>query len=119
MNDAEFPVARVIEGIDAAHAAGLAPIKINTVLKRGVNDAGILQIAERWRGTGTSPASSSSWTWQHQRLAHGRRGALGRDREAAFRRAGRSSRSAPTTPAKWPSAGATSTAAARSASSPR
>jgi cyclic pyranopterin phosphate synthase len=52
MNDADFPVAKVIEGIDAAHAAGLAPIKINSVIKRGVNDTGVLQIAERWRGTG-------------------------------------------------------------------
>jgi cyclic pyranopterin phosphate synthase len=52
MNDADFPVAKVIEGIDAAEAAGLAPIKINMVVKRGVNDAGILQMAERWRGSG-------------------------------------------------------------------
>jgi cyclic pyranopterin phosphate synthase len=52
MNDADFPVAKVIEGIESAAAAGLAPIKINSVVKRGVNDAGILQIAERWRGTG-------------------------------------------------------------------
>jgi cyclic pyranopterin phosphate synthase len=52
MNDADFPVAKVIEGIDAADAAGLAPIKINMVVKRGVNDAGILQMAERWRGSG-------------------------------------------------------------------
>jgi len=52
MNDADFPVARVIEGIEAAEAAGLAPIKINMVVKRGVNDAGILQMAERWRGSG-------------------------------------------------------------------
>jgi cyclic pyranopterin phosphate synthase len=52
MNDADFPVARVIEGIEAAAAAGLDPIKINMVVKRGVNDGGILQMAERWRGTG-------------------------------------------------------------------
>ena len=52
MNDADFPVARVIEGIDAAHHAGLAPIKINMVVKRGVNDDGILAMAERWRGAG-------------------------------------------------------------------
>jgi cyclic pyranopterin phosphate synthase len=52
MNDADFPVAKVIEGIDAAHAAGLAPIKINMVVKRGVNDGGLLAMAERWRGTG-------------------------------------------------------------------
>ena len=52
MNDADFPVAKVIEGIDAAAAAGLDPIKINMVVKRGVNDAGIRAMAERWRGTG-------------------------------------------------------------------
>ena len=38
MNDVDFPVARVLEGIDAAAAAGLAPIKINMVVKRGVNE---------------------------------------------------------------------------------
>jgi GTP 3',8-cyclase len=52
MNDADFPVARVVEGIEAAAAAGLDPIKINMVVKRGVNDGGILAMAERWRGTG-------------------------------------------------------------------
>ena len=52
MNDANFAVARVLEGIDAAAAAGLGPIKINMVVKRGVNDRGIVEMAERWRGTG-------------------------------------------------------------------
>mgnify|MGYP003577240215 CR=1 FL=1 len=52
MNDADFPVAKVIEGIEAASAAGLDPIKVNMVVKRGVNDDGILAMAERWRGTG-------------------------------------------------------------------
>ena len=52
MNDADFPLAKVIGGIDAAAAAGLGPIKINMVVKRGVNDRGIVQMAERWRGTG-------------------------------------------------------------------
>src|SRR5262245_23731341 len=52
MNDADFPVAKVIEGIDAAAAADLAPVKINMVVKRGVNDDGIVAMAERWRGTG-------------------------------------------------------------------
>jgi cyclic pyranopterin phosphate synthase len=52
MNDADFPVAKVIEGIDAATAAGLEPIKINMVVRRGVNDDGILAMAERWRGSG-------------------------------------------------------------------
>jgi cyclic pyranopterin phosphate synthase len=52
MNDADFPVAKVIEGIEAAAAAGLGPVKINMVVKRGVNDRGILPMAERWRGSG-------------------------------------------------------------------
>jgi cyclic pyranopterin phosphate synthase len=52
LNDADYPVARVIEGIDAAAAAGMAPIKINMVVKRGVNDGHVLAMAQRWRGTG-------------------------------------------------------------------
>jgi cyclic pyranopterin phosphate synthase len=52
INDADYPVARVIEGIEAAAAAGMAPIKINMVVKRGVNDAHVLAMAERWRGSG-------------------------------------------------------------------
>jgi cyclic pyranopterin phosphate synthase len=52
MNDADFPVARVIDGIEAAAAAGLAPVKINMVVKRGVNDHAIAAMAERWRGSG-------------------------------------------------------------------
>ena len=52
MNDADFPVAKVIEGIEAAADAGLGPVKINMVVKRGVNDHTVVQMAERWRGTG-------------------------------------------------------------------
>ena len=52
MNDARFPVARVIEGIEVAAAEGLSPVKINMVVKRGSNDADIVTMAERWRGTG-------------------------------------------------------------------
>ena len=52
MNNADFPVARVIEGIDAAAAAGLGPIKINMVVKRGTNDGHVVAMAERWRATG-------------------------------------------------------------------
>jgi cyclic pyranopterin phosphate synthase len=51
MNDVDFPVARVLAGIDAAVAAGL-PVKVNVVVKRGVNDGSILDIARRFRGTG-------------------------------------------------------------------
>ncbi|MBI2320253.1 MAG: GTP 3',8-cyclase MoaA [Betaproteobacteria bacterium] len=52
MNDADFPVAKVIEGIEAAEAAGLAPIKINMVVKRGVNEDSILPMARHFRGSG-------------------------------------------------------------------
>src|SRR5438094_9487348 len=51
MNDADFPVAKVIDAIEAAAAEGL-PVKVNTVVKRGVNDQDIVRMAERWRGTG-------------------------------------------------------------------
>lgn len=52
MNDVDFPVARVLEGIDAAAAAGLAPIKINMVVQRGVNDHTVVEMARRFKGTG-------------------------------------------------------------------
>jgi GTP 3',8-cyclase len=52
MNDVDFPVAQVLEGIEAAAAAGLAPIKINMVVKRGVNDHAIVAMARRFRGSG-------------------------------------------------------------------
>ena len=51
MNDVDFPVDRVLEGIDAAAAAGL-PVKVNAVVKRGLNDDGIVALAERFRGSG-------------------------------------------------------------------
>jgi len=52
MNDVDFPVARVLEGIEAAAAAGLAPIKINMVVQRGVNDHTVVAMARRFKGTG-------------------------------------------------------------------
>ncbi len=52
MNDVDFPVARVLEGIEAALAAGLAPVKVNVVVKRGLNEDGILPLARHFRGTG-------------------------------------------------------------------
>jgi len=52
MNDAQFPVASVLEGIDAAVAAGLAPVKINMVVKRGVNEHSILPMARHFRHSG-------------------------------------------------------------------
>jgi len=52
MNDADFPVSKVLEGIDAAAAAGLAPVKVNMVVKRGVNDHQVLDMARHFRGSG-------------------------------------------------------------------
>ena len=52
MNDVDFPVQRVLEGIDAAQAAGLAPIKINAVIKRGLNEHAIVPLARHFRGSG-------------------------------------------------------------------
>jgi cyclic pyranopterin phosphate synthase len=51
MNDVDFPVARVLEGIDAAAEAGL-PVKVNTVVKRGVNEDGLVELARHFRGSG-------------------------------------------------------------------
>jgi cyclic pyranopterin phosphate synthase len=53
MNDVDFPVARVLAGIDAAVEAGL-PVKVNVVVKRGLNDSSVVDIARRFRGTGHS-----------------------------------------------------------------
>ncbi len=52
MNDVDFPVARVLEGIDAAIAAGLEPVKINMVVRRGLNDQSILPMARYFREKG-------------------------------------------------------------------
>jgi cyclic pyranopterin phosphate synthase len=51
MNDVDFPVARVLAGIDAAAEAGL-PVKVNVVVKRGLNEGSVVDIARRFRGTG-------------------------------------------------------------------
>jgi len=52
MNDAGFPVEAVLDGIDAAADAGLTPVKVNMVVKRGVNEHTIVDMAQHFRGTG-------------------------------------------------------------------
>jgi len=52
INDVKFPVAKVLEAIDNAAAAGLAPIKVNMVVKRGLNEHAIEDMARHFRGTG-------------------------------------------------------------------
>jgi GTP 3',8-cyclase len=51
MNDVDFPVQTVLAGIDAARAAGL-PVKVNCVVKRGVNEHQVVELARYFRGTG-------------------------------------------------------------------
>jgi len=51
MNDADFPVAEVLAGIDEAQRVGLGPIKVNMVVKRGTNDAQIVAMARHFKGT--------------------------------------------------------------------
>lgn len=51
MNDVDFPVASVLDGIAVAAAVGLAPLKINMVVKRGVNESSIVPMARYWKGS--------------------------------------------------------------------
>ncbi len=52
MNDVDFSVTDVLDGINAAHNAGFAPIKINMVVKKGVNDQDIVPMARHFKGSG-------------------------------------------------------------------
>lgn len=52
MNDVDFPVSGVLEGIEAAAAAGLSPVKINMVVRRGFNEQSVVDMARRFKGTG-------------------------------------------------------------------
>ena len=69
MNDVDYPVEAVLEGIAAAAAAGLEPIKVNMVVKRGINEHEILPMARHFRGSGhilrfiefMDVGSSNSW----------------------------------------------------------
>ena len=51
MNDVDFPVADVLHGLEVAHAAGLSPIKVNMVVKGGMNDQEIVPLARHFKGT--------------------------------------------------------------------
>jgi cyclic pyranopterin phosphate synthase len=52
MNDVGFPVQSVLDGIEVAASVGLDPIKINMVVKRGVNETSVVEVARHFRGTG-------------------------------------------------------------------
>ena len=55
MNDVNFPVERVLQAIDNAIAVGLEPVKVDTVVKRGLNDHTLVQLAGHFRHTGVIP----------------------------------------------------------------
>lgn len=73
MNDSGVGAATVIEGIAAAEAAGLSPIKVNAVVKRGENDHTIVDLARHFRGTGhivrfiefMDVGSTNGWQMEH------------------------------------------------------
>ena len=73
MNDVGMPVSVVLDGIEAAAAAGLSPIKINAVVKRGVNDHTIVDLARHFRGSGhivrfiefMDVGATNGWEMQH------------------------------------------------------
>nr|WP_306387755.1 GTP 3',8-cyclase MoaA [Microbacterium sp. MPKO10] len=51
MNDVKFPLARVLDGLEAAHQAGLGPIKVNMVVKKGLNDKDVVPMARYFATT--------------------------------------------------------------------
>lgn len=51
VNDVEFPVGRVLQGIEHAQAAGFDSVKINAVIRRGLNEHSVLHLADHFRGT--------------------------------------------------------------------
>ena len=54
MNGVDFPVARVLDGVDAALEAGLTPVKVNMVVRRGINESSIVPMARWARETGVT-----------------------------------------------------------------
>ena len=118
MNDVDFPVAEVLEGIAAAREAGLGPVKVNMVVKRGTNEHEILPMARHFRGTGIvlrfieymDVGATNGWRMDEVMPSDAVR-ASGSPPNSPW------SRSTPRRRARPPSAGAMPTAPARSASS--
>ncbi len=73
MNGRGFPVRRVLEGIESAERVGLAPIKINAVVQKGVNDHTVVDLARYFKGTGhivrfieyMDVGNRNGWKWDH------------------------------------------------------
>ena len=97
MNDVDFPVDRVLEGIEAAAAVGL-PVKVNAVVKRGVNDGGVVEMARYFRETGHTLRFIEYMDVGHdERLAARRRRPRRGDRRSGSTPSSRSRRSSPRT----------------------
>ena len=110
MNGIDFPVAQVLDGIAAAAEAGLAPVKVNMVVRRGINESSVVPMARLGARDGRHPALHRVHGRRPLEWLAPRRGRPGRG--AARRRSGpsgRSSRPIPATAARSPIAGATST----------
>jgi GTP 3',8-cyclase len=73
MNDVDFPVAKVLEGIEEADRVGLRPLKVNMVVKRGVNDQSVIDMARHFKGSGhvlrfiefMDVGHTNGWKMQH------------------------------------------------------
>ena len=119
MNGVDFPVAKVLDGISAAREAGLAPIKINTVIRRGLNEDSILPARALGARRGLDPpVHRVHGRRPHERLATRRRGDGGRY-VWRIRAEMPLAPSTPTTAARSPGAGGMSMAPERWASSRR
>jgi GTP 3',8-cyclase len=73
MNDVDFPVAKVLEGIEEADRVGLRPVKVNMVVKRGTNDRDVISMARHFKGSGhilrfiefMDVGHTNGWKMQH------------------------------------------------------
>ncbi len=118
MTDSDLPVSEVLSGIDAAHAAGFGPIKINAVVRRGVNDHTIVELARHFKGSGDivrfieymDVGLTNGWRMDH--VVSGQEIVARLGAELPLEPL------TPTTRAKSPSATVIATARGRSASSP-
>ncbi len=116
MNDVDFPVEKVLEGMETAQKVGLEPIKVNMVVKRGVNESSILPMARFFREKGyilrfieyMDVGSTNGWRTNDVVSGEG-------DRQHHQCRNAARAGSTRITRAKWRNAGATRTAGARSA----
>ena len=119
MNGVGLPIEPVLEGILAAAAAGLGPLKLNAVIRRGLNEDGILDLADFAAAMATPSASSSTWTSGRVTAGGWRRWSQAPRSWSSSGGAGRCEGSMPTIPVASPSVSPTWTGRARSGSSAR